>query len=414
MICLPCVHVPVIIPSSNHSKTAAKNEFNRNGDAVRCCLFPCMWSSPSDSDSASASDPPVNTRTILDNDGEEVEESLEELSQCMKEALETLHDHRCNSNSHGDNSVLSKRFLSALLAQPAGYELRSVTGTGTGLKSNTQDKKESHDDKHQEYEHECLCFPDNDIVEQSHDGIILSLKGIPHRPYYKEISKRIHVLYRHYNKNASGTIANIDASMPPPRPLIDAELLGLKENDPTKQAKFVLPQNEISASNCNTWLQSLGEDGIRELLGMRNTVGTEPGCLPPDRQSLIRAACKPCTRNKPNAKPPHLTVAGKARAKHAHRGEDQFFGVCKGSTGDKNDAAEAIVEGLLADAVWINIHVFGGVQTPVVEVRNILGYGARWEADWSLKGCPEQPVDVVFRGFLEPQMDDGFERGWRH
>ena len=59
-------------------------------------------------------------------------ESLEELSQCMKEALETLHDHRCNSNSHGDNSVLSKRFLSALLAQPAGYELRSVTGTGTG------------------------------------------------------------------------------------------------------------------------------------------------------------------------------------------------------------------------------------------------------------------------------------------
>ena len=50
----------------------------------------------------------------------------------------------------------------------------------------------------------------------------------------------------------------------------------------------------------------------------------------------------------------------------------------------------------------------------LVEVRNILGYGARWEADWSLKGCPEQPVDVVFRGFLEPQMDDGFERGWRH
>jgi hypothetical protein len=76
----------------------------------------------------------------------------------MKEALETLHDHRCNSNSHCDNSVLSKRFLSALLAQPAGYELRSVTGTGTGLKSNTQDKKESHDDKHQEYEHECLVF----------------------------------------------------------------------------------------------------------------------------------------------------------------------------------------------------------------------------------------------------------------
>jgi hypothetical protein len=30
----------------------------------------------------------------------EVEESLEELSQCMKEALETLHDDHCNSTSH--------------------------------------------------------------------------------------------------------------------------------------------------------------------------------------------------------------------------------------------------------------------------------------------------------------------------
>jgi hypothetical protein len=86
-----------------------------------------MWSSPSDSDSASASDPPVNSRTILDNDGEDLEESLEELSQCMNEALETLHDHRCNSNSHDDNSVLSKRFLSALIANDALKQKLHVT-----------------------------------------------------------------------------------------------------------------------------------------------------------------------------------------------------------------------------------------------------------------------------------------------
>ena len=117
----------------------------------------------------------------------------------------------------------------------------------------------------------------------------------------------------------------------------------------------------------------------------------------------------PC---KPNAKPPHLTVAARARSKHAHRGEkDQFFGVCTGSVKDKNDAAEKIVMDMLKDAVWINIHVFGGIKTPVMEVRNRVGYGARWAADWS---CPERPVNVAFRGFLEPHMEEGFEQRWRH
>lgn len=39
----------------------------------------------------------------------------------------------------------------------------------------------------------------------------------------------------------------------------------------------------------------------------------------------------------------------------------------------------------------------------VFEVRTAEGYGARWLADGS-----------DFRGFLEPQMQDGHAKGWRH
>ena len=39
----------------------------------------------------------------------------------------------------------------------------------------------------------------------------------------------------------------------------------------------------------------------------------------------------------------------------------------------------------------------------VFEVRTAEGYGARWLADGS-----------EFRGFLEPQMEEGHSKGWRH
>ena len=39
----------------------------------------------------------------------------------------------------------------------------------------------------------------------------------------------------------------------------------------------------------------------------------------------------------------------------------------------------------------------------VIEARGPEGYGARWTAD-----------GTQFRGFLEPQMVDGHEVGWRH
>lgn len=39
----------------------------------------------------------------------------------------------------------------------------------------------------------------------------------------------------------------------------------------------------------------------------------------------------------------------------------------------------------------------------MIEIRTIEGYGVRWLHD-----------GTEFRGFLEPQMEDGHEVGWRH
>ena len=67
----------------------------------------------------------------------------------------------------------------------------------------------------------------------------------------------------------------------------------------------------------------------------------------------------------------------------------------------------------MKDASWINIHNFGGTDVckPVIEVRTMGGYGARWSAVW--KENLFTPEENTFRGFLEPQMDDGEKRG-RH
>jgi hypothetical protein len=56
----------------------------------------------------------------------------------------------------------------------------------------------------------------------------------------------------------------------------------------------------------------------------------------------------------------------------------------------------------LENCVWINIHLLPH-QLVIIELRIDKGYGIRWQAN-----------DGMFRGFLEPQMEDGHEKGWIH
>lgn len=183
-----------------------------------------------------------------------------------------------------------------------------------------------------------------------------------------------------------------------------------------------------SVEECTKWLREAGENGIIATLGMRRTIGTVSKCFgcpsstsneddsakqylfPPSASQLIASTRR---LHKPDMKS-KLTVAARALAKHAHRGQDAFFGAVRGSEREKNEHAEGVVRRLISEGAWINVHAFGGVDEtrPVVEVRTVEGYGARWSAVW-----PENafsPEDVRFRGFLEPNREGGHEDRWRH
>ena len=219
-----------------------------------------------------------------------------------------------------------------------------------------------------------------------------SIVGLPRRPYYQEVAKRMLLL-------AYGA-----------DPLLLAADMGMNELPSTKSIHLPPIPDIFTEASCLEWLTSAGDEGILRLLGLRNTVGTEVGLLPPDWTELLAAG----RLSHRNIDPPHdsLTVAGRARCKHAHRGKDSFFGEVKGGTTEKNEAAERVLDRILREAAWINIHKSTGIDETVLEVRVAAGYGARWTADWSKN--PVKPTNVAFRGFLEPQQVDGHENRWRH
>ena len=106
----------------------------------------------------------------------------------------------------------------------------------------------------------------------------------------------------------------------------------------------------------------------------------EQSPLPPTTQQLITASRK---LYKPNTHS-SLTVAARALAKHAHRGSDQFFGILAGSEAQKNKHADRVIQRLIQEAMWMNIHCFGGIDesNPIMEIRTFDGYGARWSGKW--------------------------------
>lgn len=170
-----------------------------------------------------------------------------------------------------------------------------------------------------------------------------------------------------------------------------------------------------------SFLISIGPAGLRDLLGLKRTTGSIDGLLPPSRRTLLTALNTPhstvmaawCQSNQGRLTPGqkkrrravcHLSVGGRALCKHAIRGEESWWGTSGGTDSDKNERAEKAVLRILSTATWVNIHAFGGGgQNGVLEVRQAQGYGARWSVD-----------GTNFRGFLEPHMEDGHSRGWRH
>eukprot|EP00644_Phytophthora_capsici_P017194 jgi/Phyca11/122559/e_gw1.48.140.1 len=135
--------------------------------------------------------------------------------------------------------------------------------------------------------------------------------------------------------------------------------------------------------------------GILTLLGFQQTVGSRN--LPPlTLRQCLAAFTERHTRDEP------LTVGARAFSKHCARSSSGWWGEMKGNDAAKNARAEIKVRELLACATWKNIHSLPHAHA-TMEIRNALGYGARWDAE-----------SRTFRGFLEPPMLHGHEIKWRH
>uniref|UniRef100_A0A0D9XR28 ASCH domain-containing protein n=1 Tax=Leersia perrieri TaxID=77586 RepID=A0A0D9XR28_9ORYZ len=126
-------------------------------------------------------------------------------------------------------------------------------------------------------------------------------------------------------------------------------------------------------------LAGLGSDGLGRLLGMAKTAGTVQDGLPPSRSVLISSCMK---LHQPNVNGCSLTDAARALAKHVHRCSDGWWGSFHGSDVKKNQLASEIIDRLLRECCWMNIHLTQPYG-PVYEIRVREGYGARWSQDGS-------------------------------
>ncbi|KAH8823533.1 hypothetical protein DL96DRAFT_1617884 [Flagelloscypha sp. PMI_526] len=165
------------------------------------------------------------------------------------------------------------------------------------------------------------------------------------------------------------------------------------------------------------------------LSGLAYTTGSAIENAQPPSDEVCRAAF--VTPNSAG-----LTAGARAWSKHGHRsGGDTpeslgWWGRPKGPVATINENALKLLERILEGATWRNIHALPH-DILVYEVRISEGYGMRWALDRSpvsLEGAEEQEreqqvvgaVDLlrerpwVFRGFVEPMMENGHEVGWRH
>ena len=155
--------------------------------------------------------------------------------------------------------------------------------------------------------------------------------------------------------------------------------------------------------------------------GLAYTTGSALGSSPPLADACLAAYCTP---NRVG-----LTAGARAWSKHCHRSESAspapgdgaaaaaarsagWWGRAKGPVATINAGALALFWRVVGGATWRNLHWLPH-EVLVYEVRVAAGYGMRWSQDQAAAGRGED-APWVFRGFLEPQMENGHEVGWRH
>jgi hypothetical protein len=179
------------------------------------------------------------------------------------------------------------------------------------------------------------------------------------------------------------------------------------ESDATKAAMAELRVSHREFVTCDlrsvlslaSFLTSLSVSELYLLCGFRKTPGSEPR-FPPGTRECLDAARAPFTAGK------ELSVCGRALSKHGVRAPSSFWSLSpyEGRAGVLNAGAERAIERVINSAVWWNVFALPH-DILAFEIRAVSLYGVRWEV---------KAGNVIFRGFLEPPMPDGHEKGWRH
>ncbi|KAG4945161.1 hypothetical protein JHK87_041168 [Glycine soja] len=159
------------------------------------------------------------------------------------------------------------------------------------------------------------------------------------------------------------------------------------------------PYDSLARLFCELILKELSYEGVQSLLGLMHTTGTIPNALPPPISTLLASFNLPCNPNVRTlgANCSALTISFKILSSSGYWGLSSH-----GIYSNKNRLAMDVINRLISHCCWLNVYTVPphGV---VFEIRVANGYGARWTEDGS-----------KFIGFLEPYMQDGHSKRWKH
>ncbi|KIM86593.1 hypothetical protein PILCRDRAFT_815831 [Piloderma croceum F 1598] len=194
------------------------------------------------------------------------------------------------------------------------------------------------------------------------------------------------------------------------------------------------PQADVERARLSPGTHEAADDSlsIHILHGLAYTVGSALGSTPPSKETCLAAFVAP---NKVG-----LAAGARAWSKHSHRsgvpepesdpevgrrsgmqkpveaGNPGWWGTPSGPVAMINEKAMKLFRKVMDNASWRNLHWLPH-QVLVYEVRVPDGYGMRWSQnqsdDWEAQLTGEGK-SWVFRGFLEPPMENGHAIGWRH
>lgn len=99
-----------------------------------------------------------------------------------------------------------------------------------------------------------------------------------------------------------------------------------------------------------------------------------------------------------------MTHGGRALSKHSIRDSSCFWGKVQGTSSYVNASADSMLDLIVRNSVWHNVFALPH-NLKAYEIRVLSGYGARWEFGEGY---------MIFRGFVEPPMEDGHAKKWRH